>query len=83
MTTTGVKRVLSIQSHVVHGYVGNKVATFPLQVGDAYTIKSIVYLHWFICIFPALASRLRCGSVEFRSVLKSHGLQLLQGSNIH
>lgn len=26
------KRVLSIQSHVVHGYVGNKSASFPLQV---------------------------------------------------
>lgn len=26
-------RVLSIQSHVVRGYVGNKAATFPLQVG--------------------------------------------------
>jgi hypothetical protein len=25
-------RVLSIQSHVVHGYVGNKAAVFPLQV---------------------------------------------------
>ncbi|KAF6775768.1 hypothetical protein AHF37_04915 [Paragonimus kellicotti] len=25
-------RVLSIQSHVVHGYVGNRSATFPLQV---------------------------------------------------
>lgn len=25
-------RVLSIQSHVVSGYVGNKSATFPLQV---------------------------------------------------
>lgn len=24
-------RVLSIQSHTVHGYVGNKAATFPLQ----------------------------------------------------
>eukprot|EP00038_Savillea_parva_P028785 m.67003 g.67003 ORF g.67003 m.67003 type:complete len:93 (+) comp8402_c0_seq1:290-568(+) len=24
--------VLSIQSHVVHGYVGNKSAVFPLQV---------------------------------------------------
>jgi len=31
-TSSGIKRVLSIQSHVVHGYVGNKVATFPLQV---------------------------------------------------
>lgn len=26
-------KVLSIQSHVVHGYVGNTAATFPLQVG--------------------------------------------------
>lgn len=28
----GKQRVLSIQSHVVHGYVGNKAATFPLQL---------------------------------------------------
>jgi hypothetical protein len=27
-----VGRVLSIQSHVVSGYVGNKCAVFPLQV---------------------------------------------------
>ncbi|CAN6638815.1 putative pyridoxal kinase Bud16p [Trichomonascus vanleenenianus] len=26
------RRVLSVQSHVVHGYVGNRAATFPLQV---------------------------------------------------
>ena len=26
------KNVLSIQSHVTHGYVGNKAATFPLQL---------------------------------------------------
>ncbi len=26
------KRVLSIQSHVVHGYVGNRCAVFPLQL---------------------------------------------------
>lgn len=26
-----VRRVLATQSHVVHGYVGNKAATFPLQ----------------------------------------------------
>jgi pyridoxal/pyridoxine/pyridoxamine kinase len=25
-------RVLSIQSHTVHGYVGNKSAVFPLQL---------------------------------------------------
>ena len=28
----GIPRVLCIQSHVVHGYVGNKAAVFPLQV---------------------------------------------------
>lgn len=32
MAEVGDKRVLSIQSHVVHGYVGNKSATFPLQL---------------------------------------------------
>lgn len=30
--STVTNRVLSIQSHVVHGYVGNKSAVFPLQV---------------------------------------------------
>ena len=28
----GSPRVLSIQSHVVHGHVGNKCAVFPLQL---------------------------------------------------
>lgn len=32
MASAGINRVLSIQSHVVHGYVGNKSAVFPLQV---------------------------------------------------
>ena len=31
-TATATARVLSIQSHVVHGYVGNKSAVFPLQL---------------------------------------------------
>lgn len=43
-------RVLSIQSHVVHGYVGNKSATFPLQVSK---ISVFVYglldgQHWLL-----------------------------------
>lgn len=29
---TKAKSVLNIQSHVVHGYVGNKASTFPLQM---------------------------------------------------
>lgn len=32
MSQDDTPRVLSIQSHVVHGYVGNKSAVFPLQV---------------------------------------------------
>jgi pyridoxine kinase len=38
-------RVLSIQSHVVSGYVGNKSATFPLQVlgFDVDTINSVQF----------------------------------------
>ena len=32
MSTASSLRVLSVQSHVVHGYVGNKSATFPLQL---------------------------------------------------
>ena len=40
MAVTCSKRVLSIQSHVVHGYVGNNAATFPLQVSwtDTHTV---------------------------------------------
>ena len=30
--TTLTKSILSIQSSIVHGYVGNKASTFPLQV---------------------------------------------------
>ena len=32
MTQQAIRRVLSIQSHVVQGYVGNKSAVFPLQL---------------------------------------------------
>ncbi|NXN30260.1 PDXK kinase, partial [Nycticryphes semicollaris] len=47
-------RVLSIQSHVVRGYVGNKAATFPLQVlgFEVDTVNSVQfsnhtgYAHW-------------------------------------
>ncbi|KAM6447073.1 pyridoxal kinase isoform X3 [Python bivittatus] len=47
-------RVLSIQSHVVRGYVGNKAATFPLQVlgFEIDTVNSVQfsnhtgYDHW-------------------------------------
>lgn len=39
------KRVLSIQSHVVYGYVGNKSATFPLQLSgfDVDCINTVQY----------------------------------------
>lgn len=31
VTVNDYKRSLLIQSHVIHGYVGKKAATFPLQ----------------------------------------------------
>ena len=37
-------RVLSIQSHVVSGYVGNKSATFPLQLLGFEVIFSLLNL---------------------------------------
>lgn len=39
-------RVLSIQSHVVSGYVGNKSACFPLQVSCTFGYMMIMAL-WF------------------------------------
>ncbi|KAK2585433.1 hypothetical protein KPH14_010100 [Odynerus spinipes] len=43
MSSTKNPRILSIQSHVVSGYVGNKSATFPLQLlgFDVDTINSV------------------------------------------
>jgi pyridoxine kinase len=45
MDVLDVCRVLSIQSHVVSGYVGNKSATFPLQVlgFEVDTINSVQF----------------------------------------
>jgi len=42
MDAVGNCRVLSIQSHVVSGYVGNKCSTFPLQV-RIIIIRKVVY----------------------------------------
>jgi pyridoxine kinase len=38
-------RVLSVQSHVVHGYVGNKAATLPLQL-LGYDVDPINTVHF-------------------------------------
>ena len=46
MNTAETPRILSIQSHVVSGYVGNKSATFPLQVG-AFFKSCITIEHFF------------------------------------
>lgn len=32
------RRILSIQSHVVHGYAGNKCSVFPMQVHFSNTL---------------------------------------------
>ena len=50
MNGTEELRVLSIQSHVVSGYVGNKSATFPLQLlgFEVDAINSVqVLVEWF------------------------------------
>mmetsp|Transcript_19849 Transcript_19849/g.21943 ORF Transcript_19849/g.21943 Transcript_19849/m.21943 type:complete len:146 (-) Transcript_19849:117-554(-) len=39
------KRVLSIQSHVVYGYVGNKAAVFPLQL-LGFDVDSVNSVHF-------------------------------------
>jgi hypothetical protein len=41
------RRVLSIQSHVVSGYVGNKAAVFPLQV-LGYDVDVINSVHFSV-----------------------------------
>ncbi|CAL9728574.1 putative pyridoxal kinase Bud17p [Monosporozyma unispora] len=43
--TNAIKKALLIQSHVVHGYVGNKAATFPLQYRgwDIDALNSVQY----------------------------------------
>ena len=48
-------RVLSVQSHVVSGYVGNRAAAFPLQLLDIDTdvINSLQYSnHTGLIHFP-------------------------------
>jgi len=40
--TKRIPRVLSIQSHVVHGFVGNKCAVFILQVFSLIIMKNMV-----------------------------------------
>ncbi len=42
-------RILSIQSHVVHGYVGNKSAVFPLQLlGMEVTLQTFAHPDAFL-----------------------------------
>ena len=44
-SSSSTRRVLSIQSHVVSGYVGNKSAAFPLQLlgFEVDTINSVQF----------------------------------------
>ena len=42
------KRVLSIQSHVVHGHVGNSAAVFPLQVNTHTHTHTYTHTHTHI-----------------------------------
>ncbi|XP_056145605.1 pyridoxal kinase-like [Lampris incognitus] len=71
-------RVLSIQSHVVRGYVGNKAATFPLQVlgFEVDSINSVQfsnhtgYSHWKGQVLTAeelnvLYEGIKCNNVNY------------------
>ncbi|EYC04674.1 hypothetical protein Y032_0086g1921 [Ancylostoma ceylanicum] len=55
------KRVLSIQSHVVHGYAGNKASVFPLQLNgfEVDPINSVQFSN-------------HAGNVEFLNLPKSY-----------
>lgn len=66
-STLSSPRVLSIQSSVVHGYVGNKAAVFPLQllgfdVDPVYTVQvSVSEKHIIQCGVSAVAAGVRRG----------------------
>ena len=51
-------RVLSVQSHVVYGYVGNKSATFPLQVSRLFSPSPVPppspFFSFLSSLFPSL-----------------------------
>ena len=42
-------RVLSVQSHVVSGYVGNKSATFPLQL-LGFEVRRLAVCSCVLCV---------------------------------
>lgn len=76
------RRILAIQSHVVHGYVGNKSATFPLQVSACnfaqwHHFNSRIF---FLSLdFSGLGFRRRCD--QFRSFFQPHRIQACERSS--
>lgn len=78
MTTeiNNCRRVLSIQSHVVRGYVGNKSATFPLQVlgYEVDAINSVQFSNH--TQYPHIGGQiLKCGELkELVNGLRNNGL---------
>ena len=69
--------ILSIQSHVAYGHVGNSAAVFPLQrigveVWPVHTVQfsnHTGYGHWRGCVFSGEAIRLLVQGIEERGVL--------------
>lgn len=73
------KRALLIQSHVVHGYVGNKAATFPLQYRgwDIDALNSVQYSnHPGYGFFSGFQSSNRELSSILKDGLTSEGLDV-------
>ena len=62
------RRVLSIQSHVVHGYVGNNAAVFPLQVRSSTFVLSVVFSVGCFRLMPSLFQVLGCDVDTINSV---------------
>lgn len=57
------KRVLSIQSHVVHGYVGNKSATFPLQA--SITLEGLIDDSLFLSLMSSFLDLMWMPSIPY------------------
>ena len=81
-------RVLSIQSHVVSGYVGNKSAVFPLQVVDVTVLDHFPLRKKNDHPLTTKSSRcsplgfgIRSGLYQFRAIFKSHRIFPFQRAN--
>ena len=74
--------VLSVQSHVVHGYVGNKSAVFPLQLQgfEVDTINSVQFSNH--TGYPSFRGQVRCLSYPPQSTQPTRDFKVLDGDQL-